>query len=288
MRFLSSLFLFWTLTQVAGGQPASVIVIGVDGLGGSAVRDAATPRIHELMARGSWTLKARAVIPTVSSPNWASMIMGATPAHHGITSNEWMPDKFDLSPVCKGPSGLFPTVFAQLREGKPKLRIGIIHDWQGYGRLVEPQAPNLLEHVKGSTAATDRAISWWRETKPDLLFLHLDDVDHAGHEKGWWTLDYYAAVTKIDGLIGGVMDAVKAAGLEATTVILVTADHGGQGKSHGGLSSAHVEIPWIMAGPGVPKGRELERPVDTFDTAPTLAKLFGVKPHACWIGKPAI
>ena len=287
MRFLSSLFLCWVVPFAAFGQPEHVIVIGVDGLGGSAIRDAATPRIHELMARGSWTLNARAVIPTVSSPNWASMIMGATPAHHGITSNEWMPDKFDLGPVGKGPSGLFPTVVFQLREAKPKMRIGIIHDWADFGRLVEPGVVDLIEHVKGSAAAADRAISWWRETKPDLLFLHLDDVDHTGHEKGWWTQPYFAEVTRIDGLIGRVIDAVKEAGIESSTVILVTADHGGQGKSHGGLSSAHVEIPWIIAGPGVPKGRELQR-VDTFDTAPTLAKLFRVKAHACWIGKAVI
>ena len=82
-----------------------------------------------------------------------------------------------------------------------------------------------------------------------------------------------------------VMDAVKRAGLESDTAILVTADHGGQAKSHGGMSTAHVEIPWILAGPGVEKGRELKRPVDTFDTAATVVNLLGVKPHSCWIGK---
>ena len=41
----------------------------------------------------------------------------------------------------------------------------------------------------------------------------------------------------------------------------------------------------VMAGPGVEKGRELKRPVDTFDTAATVVNLLGVKPHSCWIGK---
>ena len=35
------------------------------------------------------SIHARGVIPTVSSPNWASMIMGAGPEQHGITSNDW-------------------------------------------------------------------------------------------------------------------------------------------------------------------------------------------------------
>ncbi len=260
-------------------------MIGVDGLGGAALQKASTPRLHQLMNRGAWTLKARAVIPTVSSPNWASMIMGVTAAHHGITSNEWMPSKFDLGPVCQGPEGTFPTMFSVLRAAKSGMVMGIIHDWDGFGRLMEPNVMNVKERVKGSKEATERAIAWWVQEKPALLFLHLDDVDHAGHNKGWWTEDYYAAVTTADALIGSVMDAVKRAGLESDTAILVTADHGGQAKSHGGMSTAHVEIPWILAGPGVEKGRELKRPVDTFDTAATVVNLLGVKPHSCWIGK---
>ncbi len=284
MRILSGLFFLGTLAQ-AQAQVKHLIIIGVDGLGGAAVQNASTPRIHELMTRGSWTLKARAVIPTVSSPNWASMIMGATVAHHGITSNEWTPSKFELGPVCKGPEGTFPTMFSALRTAKPGMVMGIIHDWDGFGRLVEPNAVNVSQSVKGSKEATDRAIAWWLEKKPELLFLHLDDVDHAGHNKGWWTEDYYAALTIVDALIGNVVDAVERAGLEADTAILVTADHGGLAKSHGGMSTEHVEIPWILAGPGVEKGRELKRPVDTFDTATTVVKLLGGKPHSCWIGK---
>ena len=283
-----TLLLYAVACGMAWAGPRRVIVIGVDGLGGAAIEQAWTPNLHALMERGSWTLKARAVIPTVSSPNWASMIMGATPAHHGVTSNDWEPNKFDLAPTCKGLRGTFPTVFAQLRQDKPKMRIGIVHDWTGYGRLVEPKTADLLENVKGSEEATKRAVAWWLESKPDLLFLHLDDVDHAGHDKGWWTKEYFEAVSKIDGLVGRVLAAVRQAGLESSTMILVTADHGGQAKSHGGLSAQHVEIPWIAAGPGVPKGREIRTVVNTYDTASTLGKWFGVKPNACWIGKPVL
>ena len=61
-----------------------------------------------------------------------------------------------------------------------------------------------------------------------------------------WTEDYYAAVTTADALIGSVMDAVKRAGLESDTAILVTADHGGQAKSQCGNSMD-------TGGPGVEK-----------------------------------
>src|SRR6059036_3684283 len=39
------------------------------------------------LSRGAWTLEARGVMPTLSSPNWESAIGGASPEQHGITSN---------------------------------------------------------------------------------------------------------------------------------------------------------------------------------------------------------
>ena len=56
MRNLSGLFLFVALAQA---QPKHLIVIGVDGLGGAALQNASTPRLHQLMNRipvgsGKW------------------------------------------------------------------------------------------------------------------------------------------------------------------------------------------------------------------------------------------
>ena len=62
------------------------------------------------------------------------------------------------------------------------------------------------------------------------------------------------------------------------TVLLVTADHGGKGKKHGGATMEEIEIPWILHGPGVAAGKEITAPVNTYDTAATVAHVFGLKP----------
>jgi arylsulfatase A-like enzyme len=49
-----------------------------------------------------------------------------------------------------------------------------------------------------------------------------------------------------------------------------------------------IEIPWIIAGPGVATGKELATPVNTYDTAATVAYLFGLKPPECWIARPVV
>jgi phosphopentomutase len=68
----------------------------------------------------------------------------------------------------------------------------------------------------------------------------------------------------------------------------VTADHGGKGKKHGGNSMDELLIPWILKGPGVREDTELKTRIDTFDTAPTIAHIFGLKTPTCWIGKPVL
>ena len=67
-----------------------------------------------------------------------------------------------------------------------------------------------------------------------------------------------------------------------------TADHGGSGTHHGGPSREELEIPWIISGPGIVPGKKLKGTVNTFDTAPTIAYVFGLTPPKCWIGKPVL
>ena len=81
--FLSFCWMAATHAQTLEPRPAArLIVIGVDGLSVDGVVTAKTPRLHQLIQRSAWTLTARGVMPTLSSPNWASMIDGAGHAPH--------------------------------------------------------------------------------------------------------------------------------------------------------------------------------------------------------------
>ena len=263
-----------------------IVVIGCDGFGSLGFSESNAPVLHRLMREGAWTLRARGVMPTSSSPNWASMIMGAGPEQHGITSNDWQTNKFDIAPTAIGSGGIFPTIFGVIREQKPKAKIACVHDWDGFGRLVEPRAPDLLEHVKGSPETARRAIEVIKEMKPDFLFIHFDDVDHAGHGFGWKSPEYFQAVEQVDGLIGKVLAALDESGIRKQTLVLMTADHGGKEKGHGGSTMPELEIPLIINGPGVEAGREIKGFVNTYDLAPTITWVFGLHAPDCWIGKP--
>jgi predicted AlkP superfamily pyrophosphatase or phosphodiesterase len=62
-----------------------------------------------------------------------------------------------------------------------------------------------------------------------LLFIHFDHVDHAGHEYGHGTAEYY--VEKADVLLGQVMDAISFSATLNETLVIISADHGGLGKA---------------------------------------------------------
>ena len=263
-----------------------VVVIGCDGMGSIAFEKARAPNLRQLMRTGAFTLRARGVMPTSSSSNWASMIMGAGPEQHGVTSNDWQTNKFDFAPIAVGSGGMFPTIFGVLREQRPKAVIACFHDWGDFGRLLERSALNVMEDTDGPLHTVERGIACIKAQKPNFLFLHLDHVDHASHEFGWGSPQYLQAVELADTLIGDVLQALDAAGIRQKTIVFITADHGGKDKGHGGQTMQELEIPWIISGPGIAAGKELTTPVNTYDTAVTLAYILGLKTPACWIGRP--
>lgn len=263
-----------------------VVVIGVDGLSPEGLKRATTPNMDRLIRDGAVSWTARAVMPTSSSSNWASMIMGAGPEQHGVTSNDWQPDKFNIKPTAKGPGGIFPTMFALLREQRPQARSAAFYDWDGFGRLMEPGIASVQKHVKGPEAAAKAAADWIREQRPHLCFLQLDHVDGAGHKSGWISPEYDRAVELADRLVGEVLTALESAGIRNQTVVIISSDHGGDGTKHGGETMAEIEIPLVISGPGVRRGYTIKGPVNVFDVAPTVLRLLGLQPHPAWIGKP--
>nr|WP_157246925.1 alkaline phosphatase [Pedobacter panaciterrae] len=90
---------------------------------------------------------------------------------------------------------------------------------------------------------------------------------------------------KVDVRIGKIIQAVKDAGIENETIIILSADHGGTGKGHGGKSLDEVEIPWVINGPGVKKNHEIKDVIITYDTGATIAWIFGLKTPQSWRGK---
>ncbi len=289
LPLLWSLFALLPASLLAHPRPGieHVLVVGVDGLSPDGIRQSDTPTLDSLMQRGASTLTAQAVMPSSSSPNWASIIMGAPPALHTVTSNDWEPADIRDSVFCGNEPGQhWPTIFRVLRETYPDADLACFYDWSGFGRLVEPGVATVLSDTRGEDRTAREATHYLGQHQPLFTFVHLDHVDHTGHAHRWGSPEYKAAVEKADRLIGQIVQGLRQAEIADNTVILVTSDHGGAGTSHGGDSPAEVTIPWIIAGPGIQAGATVADSVRTFDTAATVAYLLGATPPDCWVGQP--
>ena len=289
MQRLAIAVLLLASAAASARQPEEthVIVIGVDGLAVDGVLTAGGPALRELMARGAWSLEARGVMPTLSSPNWMSMITASGPEEHGITSNGYLKRMQEIVPACRDASGGFPNIFGALRAQRPAARIAIFHDWPGFAKLVEPNVPDVMEHQRGPERTMQAAIEYWKRNRPELMFVHLDNVDHAGHHSGWGSREYYRAVAEADRQIEAVLGMLRETGTLESTFVLVTSDHGGKGHNHGKNSLAEIQIPWILAGPGIAPGK-IPASIFTYDTGATLAWIFELQPPDCWIGRPVL
>lgn len=279
--------LFITVSSFSQSKKVKhVVLIGCDGFGAYALPEADMPNLKGLMKEGAWSLKARSVLPSSSAVNWASMVMGAGHTLHGYT--EWNSAVPEIPSVYTNQFGLFPTVFSLLKEQRPSAISALVYNWDGIGPLVEKEATTIRVHVdKAKTDFyADTAAAIIKEQKPVLTFVHFDEPDHVGHSIGHRTPAYYNEMKNVDARIGKIVQAVEDAGIADQTVILVTADHGGKDKGHGGKSLDEVQIPWVIYGKGIKQGHELKSTIITFDTAATIAKLLGLRTPQSWRGQP--
>ncbi len=273
-------------TAAAAPKARHVIIIGVDGMSPDGIARAETPTLDEMMKHGSWSMHARGVLPTTSGANWASIISGAGPEQHGVTSNDWRVGEFNFPTSVTGSGGFFPSIFQLITEQHPEWEVGSIYNWDGFGRLYDHRFLDHDAHGEDEDQTAALAADYIRAKRPNFLFVHLDHVDHAGHAYGHGTAKYYASVAKADALIAKIRQATVDAGIADETVILITSDHGGVGKGHGGETLAELEIPWIAYGKGIKPGVELDLPINTFDTPATVAALLDVEIPYAWLGRP--
>ncbi|WP_289834668.1 alkaline phosphatase [Parabacteroides goldsteinii] len=280
-------FLCVNVASAAKWKAKHVVLIGLDGWGAYSVEKAEMPTVKKLMADGSYTLKKRSVLPSSSAVNWASMFMGAGPEIHGFT--EWGSEKPELPSREISHYGLFPSVWGLFRDANPDAEMGYIYEWGGMKYLAEMQAMNKEVNIAPSESnprgCTDAVVSYIKESRP-FVGIIFEQPDGVGHGDGHDTPAYYTKLKELDGYIGEIVKAVADAGMLDETIFIVTADHGGINKGHGGKTMQEMETPFIISGKNVKKGYEFTESMMQFDVASTIAYIFNLKQPQVWIGRP--
>lgn len=213
------------------------------------------------------------------------MVSGATIEMHGVTDNDWEPEHRVIEPSLRNKKGLFPTIFDHIKIQRPDAKVYLFYEWTGQDRMYDVSVTDKAVTGLDYDQTLSKAIDAFFQDKPELLFVSINQTDHVGHESGHESGEYLETITHFDAIVGGLIDRLSETGLLDETVVIITADHGGLGKSHGGDSEAEREIPIILYGGGVTKGKVMERTNLICDIAATVGGLLGVSlPQEC-VGK---
>lgn len=251
-----------------------VLILSIDGLRPDIISLAPMPNLLALMQSGAYSLTAQTVRPSVTLVSHASMLVGVCPAKHGVDWNDYLPERgyaigtdlFDIASAVGLETHMFVT--------KNKLV-----------QITEPSSLDRFVFVNDrDTVLAERLAA---EFPPNfgVLFVHLGLVDGMGHAHGWLSPEQLSVAFRADEALGRILTELDARGLRNETLIIISADHGGHGTSHGSSAPEDMTIPWAAAGPGI-QPRALTSPVHTMDTAATAAFALGLPIPPEWDGVP--
>lgn len=254
-----------TARAIAQERERHVIVVSLDGLAAYLLDDpkASLPTIRKIASEGCVVEGGMKVVnPSVTWPNHTTLVTGVRPEKHGVLANGMLirsgigspivvEPKHDQSemvrvatvvdaahaaglttgdinwPCTRGSKSLddsFPDVPDMLSHTTPRLRSELVQ----MGLLDDPTDESFAK--KSGPARdwvwTEAACHLIRERKPNLLLVHLLNVDSTHHLLGPQTPGGYTANALIDLMLGRIIDATRDAGILDKTTFIVVSDHG--------------------------------------------------------------
>jgi predicted AlkP superfamily pyrophosphatase or phosphodiesterase len=240
-----------------------IVVISVDGLRASSYAErtpkVSIPHILELKKQGSFAEAVEAVYPTVTYPSHMTLVTGRLPLEHGIYTNLssrepgknprdwfWFSNAIKVTTLWDEARGHHLTTAAVSWP----VTAGAAIDWDvpeiwdpEKGEVLDASyitkfsTPGLMEEAMGALglpqSRTDGDTLWTslaafllRRYKPNLLLVHLSELDDEEHQHGPGSPEAAATLERSDARIGELLTAAKESGLETSTDVFIVSDHG--------------------------------------------------------------
>ncbi len=253
-----------------------VIVIGVDGAG-NFFNKSETPNIDKIFENGAVTYYALTENPSISAQCWGSLMHGVTNNVHGLTNAivEATPYPADSK---------FPSFFKVVRENDKDAKLASFSNWSPINIGIVEDGLDVYKYGGVNDSAICNAVcNYVSANAPKLVFVQFDEADGVGHSVGYNTPSHFAKIKEIDGYIGKIYEAYEQKGIIDETLFIVTADHGGNGKGHGGYTDGEKYIMFASAGKTVEKGTIGEMAIR--DTASVVLHAFGYEQPETWTSR---
>ena len=243
-------------------RDAHVIMISIDGLVPEYYLQPARlglklPNLVRMKLEGAYADGVEGIFPTVTYPAHTTMITGVRPAVHGIVQNRifeaptdpqtrewyWFAEALKTETLWSmaKKAGLITanvgwpvTVGADIDYSVPEI-VDPKEDPPTPKRAAQYSTPGLLAKAlasgsRGDTTTDGRrtAISEYiiNTYKPNLMLIHLVELDSAHHKNGPRTPAAIEVAERLDGYVGRIVEATRQAGIFDRTTFFLVSDHG--------------------------------------------------------------
>lgn len=239
-----------------------VVIISVDGLRPDFyLADGwEMPALRSWLKEGACAKGAESVFPSMTYPAHATIVTGVRPAKHGITSNTKLGENGPTPEWYWEAEAIRARTLWQAAKEKGLAvaivlwpsTVGADVDWRIPERwaaregektadlLAKLSTKGLLAELalsvgmpKGLDAreGMDKFISdcgayVFKKYRPQLMLMHLGEVDHLSHRDGPDADSVKKAVAETDALLAKFRKAIEDAKLADETLLIVTGDHG--------------------------------------------------------------
>ncbi len=238
-----------------------VVVVLIDGLG----EDAFEERLREgSLGDVAWRASLDSGVPSRSRPVYHAMLTGVPSWASGIRGNTYARGRAD-------------SVADRVRAGGGKVA-WMLEGVPWYCELFCVQGDVTV--VGPSVTFPETFARVW-DTSPDLLVVHLTDVDEAGHLHGAASEQYLDASRRAMATVAAFRASARSKRRGDEALWLVGADHGHTAYGgHGGVEQEVRRVAWVALfdrAAGADSGaREVEPMTPVTALAPTIARVLGV------------
>lgn len=273
----------------APAAPRHLVLVTIDTLradrvGAYGYTPSRTPVLDELAATGLIVDRAFSVAP-VTLTSHASILTGLNPPKHGARHNgiALAPGVPTLATTLKAngfATGAFVAAFPLER------RFGLDAGFDVYGDRLPRGRNGRPADERPGAYVVDEALAWRKTVgaAPTFLWVHLFEphAPYGNPRDGRNAVERYDdEIAEADRQVGRLLEGLGPD--RASTLVVVTADHGEAFGEHGELGHSlfvydtTLRVPLIFHGPQVPRGR-VRDDVSLVDVAPTVLRWLGVAP----------
>lgn len=272
-----------------------------DHLGCYGARAARTPVVDSLAAKGTRYARAVSASP-LTLPAHSTLMTGLDPPEHGMRDNGVGALHASIPTLAQVLSAQGYATAAFVASRVLDRRFGLARGFDQYDdRMAAEKIGEYGYPERDAAAVTSAATAWLGRSlgpspnRPYFLWVHYYDA-HAPYEppapwKGTTAESNYSGeIGYVDHELGRLLAALP--GGESSRLVAVVADHGEALGEHGEkghglfIYRASLEVPLVLQGFGVPKGRVVQKAVGARALAATLLRLAGLRTASRDFGQP--